>query len=423
MKRYILILLLLGPLAILAQDSGVLITNVTLHIGNGTAVEYGAIGMRNGKIDYAGKVAGAVNSNYAEVIDGKGGDVYPGLIAMNTSLGLNEIFAVRATNDYRETGSYKPNVRSIIAYNAESNIVETSLANGVVMAQVCPRGGIIKGSSSLVKLEAWNWEDAAVRIDEGIHMDWPRMVKRSKEPNSFHTWVPDEKFDEKISEIRTFFENARSYSNRSNPIDRDVRFEAMRGLFTGEKRLYITANDIKEIREVIAFKRDMDISKVTIVGGQDAWMASDLLRENDISVLVRRIHSLPKYAEDPVDMPFTLPAKLSEAGVKFSFELDGSMEPIQNRNLPFNIGTAIAYGLDYEKAVEAATLTAAEILGVSDRIGSLQIGKDANIVWSSGDLFDMRTSIIQGIWIDGKSSDINTRQKELYQKYRDKYGL
>ncbi len=423
MKRFLFLLLLLSPLLNSAQDSGVLITNVTLHTGTGTAIEYGAIGMRNGKIDYVGKVAGAVQANYTEVIDGKGGDVYPGLIAMNTSLGLNEIFAVRATNDYRETGSYKPNVRSIIAYNAESQIVETSLANGVVMAQVCPRGGVIKGSSSLVKLDAWNWEDAAVRMDEGIHMDWPRMVKRSKEPNTANVWIPDEEFDAKIEEIRTFFENARSYSNRSTTIDRDVRFEAMRGLFSGEKRLYISANNIKEIRGVIGFKRDMDIDKVTIVGGNDAWMASDLLRENDISVLVGRVHRLPKYAEDPVDAPFSLPAKLSKAGVKFSFELNGDMEPIQNRNLPFNIGTAIAYGLDYEKAVKAATLTAAEILGVSDRTGSLQVGKDANVIWSSGDLFDMRTSLIQGVWLDGKLCDITTRQEELYQKYKNKYGL
>ncbi len=405
------------------NPSGFLITGVEVHTGTGKVIEGGAVGVKNGIITYVGKSQSAPRSGYQDIIEHPKAHLYPGLIAGNTTLGLNEIFAVRATHDYREVGAMKPNVRALIAYNAESVITETVLANGVLLAQICPRGGVIKGKSSVVKLHGWNWEDAAYNIDEGIHMDWPRMFKRKGDRDDPRSFEPDEKYSENLRTIKTYFEVARAYAKRKNPVNRDIEMEAMSGVFSGETRLYITADFIKEIREIIAFKRTNKIKKITIIGGYEAWMAADLLRENDISVMVTRTNSLPDFAEDPVDAAFTLPKKLAEEDVLFCFQMDGDMETMQNRNLPFNIGSAIAYGLDREKALQAATLNAAKIMGIDERTGSIEIGKEANFIISEGDLFDMRTSILKEAYIQGEKIDLGTRQKDLYERYMGKYGL
>jgi len=405
-----------------AQEGiGTLHTNLTVHKGNGAVIENGAVGVKNGLIIYVGKADKAPSGEYDKVKDWEGKHLYPGLIAMNTTLGLNEIFAVRATHDYREVGSMKPNVRSIIAYNAESRITETVVANGVLLAQVCPRGGRIKGSSSVVKLKGWNWEDAVYAIDEGIHMDWPRLFKRKGERSDPIAFEPDEEYLEEIIRLKNYFREAKAYAQRKNHLEVNPEYEAMRGVFNGDKRLYITANFIKEIREIVAFKRNFEIEKVTIVDGYDSWMAADLLRENNISVLVRRVNSLPRFSEDAIDASFTLPAKLAEAEVEFAFQMAGSMETMQNRNLPFNIGSAIAYGLGKERALQAATLDAAKILGIDQTTGSIETGKEATIIISEGDVFDMRTSMIRLALIKGEEVNLQTNQDRLYEKYRSKY--
>ena len=403
------------------EGIGTLHTNLTVHTGTGEVIENGAVGVKNGLIIYAGKAEKAPSGEYDQVKDWEGKHLYPGLIAMNTTLGLNEIFAVRATHDYREVGSMKPNVRSIIAYNAESRITETVLANGVLLAQVCPRGGRIKGSSSVVKLEGWNWEDAVYEMDEGIHMDWPRLFKRKGERSDPIAFEPDEDYLDEMIRLKNYFREAQAYSKKEYHLEVNPAYEAMRGVFSGEKRLYITADFIKEIREIIAFKRNFSLEKVSIVGGYDSWLAADLLRENDISVLVRRVNSLPRFSEDAIDASFTLPVKLAEEEVQFAFQMAGSMETMQNRNLPFNIGSAIGYGLDREKALKAATLDAAKILGIEETTGSIEIGKEANIVISDGDIFDMRTSIIRLAMIKGREVDLETKQDRLYEKYESKY--
>lgn len=406
-----------------AQESkSTLITGVRIHTGTGNLIELGAVGFTNGKIDFVGTQNQANPGKYNNVVQYSGEDLYPGLIAANTTLGLNEIFAVRATHDYREVGQFKPNVRSLIAYNAESHIVETVLTNGVMFAQVCPQGGVIKGSSSVMKLKAWNWEDAAYNTDEGICMDWPSMFKRNEAAGLKHTLVSNDKYEENYLKIKSFISEAKAYAQRETPLDIDLKYEAMRGLFDGSKRLYITADYVKEIREIIGFKRDFEIEKITIIGGNDAWMTAELLKENNISIAVRRVHSLPRLDTDAIDASYSLPSKLSQAGVNFCFQMAGSMETSENRNLPFNVGTAIAYGLEYEKAVEAVTLSAAKIMGIDKKTGSIEVGKEANIVISKGDLFDMRTSIVQAMYLNGTSLDLTNRQEDLYLKYKAKYG-
>lgn len=415
-------LVLISFASTIAQDlpATYLITGIEIYTAVGEPIDNGAVGVQNGMITYVGKASRAPKEGYEATIDKTGLRLYPGLIATNTTLGLTEIFAVRATADYREVGDMNPNVRSISAYNAESEISETVLANGVLFAQVCPRGGVISGTSSVVVLEGWNWEDAAYHIDEGIHMSWPRLFKRERTPGEATRYTMDEKYEVNLRDIRSFFDQSKAYAKRAVPLERDLRMESMRGIFSGEKRLYIAANNVKEIREAIAFKRELEIPKVTIVGGYDSWMAADLLRENEISVMVGRVNDLPRFAEDPIDANYTLPSKLAAANVLFCLEMDGDMETMQNRNLPFNAGTAIGYGLSEADALKAVTINAAKILGIDDRTGSIDVGKEANFLLTNGDLFDIRTSKIEAIYFKGLPIDISTRQEALGEKYRKK---
>lgn len=404
-----------------AQDSSsVLFMNCELYTAGQKNYPEGALGIRNGKIEYAGRAVAAPKTGYDKVIDLKGKHVYPALIASNTTLGLTEIFAVRATNDYRESGSMNPNARAVSAYNAESEIAATVRANGVLFAQICPRGGVLSGTSSAMVLDGLNWEDAAYHTDEGLHLNWPRMYQPAGDEDDPEAYKANEDYIENLREIRDFFEKARAYSKRDIPLERDLRLEALREVFSGEKRLYVHTDFIKEIREVTLFKNDFDLPKVTLVGGYDAWMAADLLRENKVSVMVKRVNSLPRFAEDAVDAAFTLPAKLAAAGVDFCFQMAGSMEAMQNRNIAFNAGSAIGYGLDRDEALKALTIKPAEILGIDHRTGSLQPGKEANFIITSGDLFDMRSSTVEEMYYQGRSLELETKQKRLYEKFSGK---
>ncbi|MCZ4408759.1 amidohydrolase family protein [Cryomorphaceae bacterium 1068] len=416
---------ILTVLLVQAQEESrsVIFTGGKVFTATGEIFENGAVGVRADTIAFVGKASDATFSDYSRVEKLEGRHVYPGLIATNTTLGLTEVFAVRATRDYREVGDMNPNVRSIIAYNAESDITSTVLENGVLFAQICPRGGTISGTSSVVKLKGWNWEDAVYEMDEGIQMDWPRMFKRKGERDDPREFEPDEEYQARINELKSFFASAKAYAQSNYPLERDLRLEAMKGIFDGSKRLYIEADFIKEIREVVAFKRDLELAKVTIVGGYESNRVADLLAENEISVLVRRVISLPRLSEDHIDAPFRLAAQLTKAGVLFAFQMDGDMEPIQNRNLAFAAGVAIANGLAPEDALKGLTINAAKILGIDNRTGSLEIGKKANFIVTDGDLFDIRTGRVHRIYLDGMLIDPENRQNDLYLKYARKYGL
>jgi imidazolonepropionase-like amidohydrolase len=399
-----------------AAQQSMLITGATVHTAAGRIIDDGAVGVREGRIDYVGSAVNAP-SGYDTVLTRAGMRLYPGLIAPNTTLGLNEIFSVRATRDYSEAGSMNPNVRALIAYNAESDITATVLANGVVLAQICPRGGTISGTSSVVQLHALNWEEAAYHPDEGIHMGWPAMFKaKSDEEDDPQGFSFDPTYNERRAELYQFFTAAKAY--KPNGPVRDLKMEALTGIFSGDKTLYVRCDFIKEIREVVQFKRELGIPNLCIVGGYDSWMAAELLRENNISVLVRRINSLPRFAEDPIDDPYVLPARLSKAQVRFAFQMDGDMETMQNRNLAFNAGTAMGYGLSEEEALRACTLYPATILGIADRTGSIEKGKDANLILTRGDLFEIRYGGVVEIYIMGQRVIPENRQDMLYQKYR-----
>lgn len=402
-----------------AQSESILITNVTAHLGTGDVIENAAIGFANGKLTFVGASNAAKAADFDTVIDGEGQHAYPGLISPNSTLGLQEIGAVRATRDQYEVGTFRPNVRAIIAYNTESEITPTVRTNGVLVGQITPRGGTLSGSSGIVHFDAWNWEDAAYRVVDGIHLNWPWMHHRHSEHGTVE-YRKRKKYDQQKREIERFFTEAKAYCDE-RPNKTEVKFEAMCGLFTGELRLYVHAWDIKQINEAVHFKRKFDIPHMVIVGGADSHLAADLLRENNVAVMVRRLHSLPRLQEGDMDETYKLPKLLEDEGVLYCLENSGDMEQMGTRNLPFYAGTAAAYGLTYEQAVKAVTLNTAKILGIDKRLGSLEVGKDATLFLSKGDALDMMTNDVTRAYIEGRAIDLDNRQLQLYRKYKAKY--
>lgn len=400
-------------------DKSFIILGGTAHLGNGDKIEGGAIGFEDGKITFVGSEKSVDRAKWDVVIEGEGKHIYPGFIAPNSTLGLMEIGAVRATLDSREVGTFKPNVRSVIAFNTDSEITPTVRSNGVLMGQITPRGGTISGTSSVVQFDAWNWEDAIIREDDGIHLNWPGMFHRHREKGKIDI-KRVKTYDQRRREINSFFSEAKAYREMKDKLT-DLKFEALSGLFDGSKTLYVHANNAKQITEAISFKKEMKIRSMVIVGGYDAWLVADMLRENEVAVMVRRVHQTPQYNADDVDLPYKLPKLLQDEGVLFCLENSGRMAEMGTRNLPFYAGTAIAYGLTYEQGVQSITLNAAKILGIDDSCGSLEVGKDATIIVSDGDALDMKSNHISSAWIQGRQIDLDNRQKRLYRKYKQKY--
>lgn len=404
------------------QSSYQAITNAIIHIGNGQLINNGYIVFRGDTIVETGQMGSFQNHYQADVLDVEGSHVYPGFIAMNTILGLTEIDAVRATRDFAETGTFNPNVRTAIAFNAESKIIQTVRSNGVLLAEIAPRGGIFSGTSSVMQLDGWNWEDALVKSGVGIHLNWPRYFNRTgwwAEPGPVKK---NEKYQENVDKIIQFIEEAKAYCALKDKTERNLRYEAMCGLFTGEKKLFVHAEFAHEITDAVTLLSKYNIPLV-IVGGYESWKVTGLLKDKKVPVVLRRIHELPQNDSDPLHLPFEIPYKLYQAGVEFCFQNEGDMEAMQTRNLPFLAGTAAAYGLPYEDAIKALTLTPARILGIDQQFGSLEKGKSATFFISKGDVMDMRTSKITHIYIRGKAIETENFQYRLYEKYARKYGL
>jgi imidazolonepropionase-like amidohydrolase len=404
------------------QTRSILIMNATAHIGDGSVIENSAIGFRNGKIDMvadARTIRLAANA-YDETIDAAGKHVYPGFIATNSTLGLHELDAIRPANDVAETGSYKPGIRSAIAYNTDSEIIPTVRMNGVLMGQITPRGGVISGTSSVMQFDAWNWEDALIKSDDGVHLNWPGVFHKHYDKGKVNV-EKVKTYDQQLREIHTFFNEAKAYCAVKEPGIRELRFEGLRGIFDGTQKLYVHADDAKSIQEALNFKASQNIQFMVIVGGYDAHLVADQLVANQVPVLLRRLHELPMYAEDDIDLPFKLPAMLHKAGVLFALQNEGDMERMGARNLPFYAGTATAYGLPYEEAVRSLTQSPAKILGIDNRCGTIEIGKDATIFISAGDALDMRTNALTHAFIQGRGIILGSKQTELYEKYKQKY--
>ena len=421
MKSIYIIICLFFTLFANAQEpsDAFLIYNISVHVGNGKVYNDGMIAVEKGKIRYAGAANKPIQDQFKLKIDGKGQHAYPSFIAPNTRLGLEEVEAVRSTRDFSEVGVFNPSIRSIIAYNTDSQIIPTVRSNGILLAQIVPQGGTISGRSSLVYTEADNWEDALVSSDNLMHLRWPsRVYVAGWWAQRGGTYV-NKKYDERIQAIKVYIEAARAYCQNTTPQTTNVKFEAMRKVLKGQTKLVIHAKDVKEIMDAVSMLRPYNI-KCVIQGGHESWQITEFLKKNDVEVILHNVHRLPGADDADIDQPYKTAAMLNKAGIPYCLSMEGSWNV---RNLPFQAGQCVGYGLSKEEALASITLSAAKILGVDDRIGSLEVGKEATFIISKGDVLDVMTSQITAAYISGKVVDLGNKQKELYDKYMKKFNL
>lgn len=428
MKTNIFALLMLASLGLYAQETmhpspaqskKIVISGGTLHIGNGQVIENGTLSIEKGKI----KIETAAVTGDVERIDATGKHVYPGVIAPNTNLGLVEVSSTKSTTDFDELGDMNPSIRSIIAYNTDSKVINTVRSNGVLLAQIVPQGGLISGTSTIVQLDAWNWEDAAYVLDNGVHMTFPALINRPMQMRRRGGDSDPVKLGlERIEQGRVFFREAKAYLQEKTHAATNLKFEATRGLFDRSKTLYIHCDLVKEMLVAVDFAKEFNF-KLVIAGGADSYMIADILAANHVGVILHEPHALPASDDDAVDQPYKTGAQLQKAGVLFTICQDASDGYTQIRNLPFMAGTMSAYGLTKEEALSAITLNPAKILGIADRTGSLENGKDANIVISTGDLLDMKSSVVTHAFIQGRAINLDNKHTQLFNRYKYKYGL
>lgn len=400
------------------QSQPIAIVGAVIHTGDGRVIGDGVITFEDGMITAVGAADTGIDTRDHLIIDVQGRHVYPGFVLPNTSLGLLEVNAVRATNDVVEEGDINASVRSAIAYNTDSEIIPTNRFNGILTAQITPEGGLISGSSSVMKLDGWNWEDAMLAADVGLHLHWPSYVRRryNSETGQVET-VDNENYQGQTQLLHSLFQNAIAYTGA--PLN--LNLQAMQPLFNGTAKLFIHADQAREILSAIRFARSYGIEDIVLVGGQDALQVRDFLLAESVPVIYEQVHALPSQEWYDVDAPFKTPFLLHEAGIKVGIGGGGASIDTQ-RNLPFFAGTAAAYGLDRETALSLVTRNNAEILGVDDRVGTLEAGKDATLFISEGDALDMRTSKVIGAYIQGRDIDLFGTQQELYERFRDKYS-
>lgn len=400
------------------QTQPILLMGATLHVGNGTVWERAAVAFDKGKITYAGPATGAPTATNYRHVDVSGQHIYPGLIQPNTTLGLNEISSVRATLDQQEVGQINPNIRAMVAYNTDSELLPTVRANGVLLVQVTPVGGTISGTSAVMQLDAWNWEDAVIKADDGLHLHWPaRPLATQPETTPAHAEAQQNR-EKLIQDLDVLFKQAAAFQSGSTK--ENFKLSALKGLFNGHKRLYLHADNAKDIIESVRFAQKNNVKNTVVVGGRDAWQITDFLRENNIPVILAGVHALPALAGDAADLAYKTPFLLEQAGILYGLNYSTSLHGV--RNLPFIAGTAVAHGLTKEQALMAITSNTAQILGIAAQTGTLEVGKDATLVVSAGDLLDMRTNHVTQAFIQGRQLNLTDKQQYLYQKFKAKYN-
>ena len=402
------------------QTTAISIEGATAHLGNGQIIENSLVIFENGKITFVGSAMMKI-ARMGTIIKAEGKHIYPGFIALDATLGLVEIDAVKASDDESEIGIMNPHVRSLIAYNAESKLVESMRPNGVLMAQIVPKGGTISGTSSIVNMDAWNWEDAAIKTDDAIHLNWPGSF------TSGRWWLgedpalrPNSEYPKNVEKINSFFTDAKQYL-ASKSDKKHLPFSATKGLFDGSQKLFIHVNGEKEITDAITLSKELGINNLVIVRGEGAEKVTDLLVKNNIPVILNRPHRNPNNEDDAYDDTYTIAKTLQNKGVLVGLGMEGQMDRMNTRNLPFYAGTFAAFGLEKEKAVQLITGDAAKILGIDSFAGTLEVGKEATLFISEGDALDMRTNIISEAFIQGRKISLESHQTTLWKRYSNKY--
>lgn len=401
------------------QSQPILLKNATVHsVVAAPAIQ--DVLLDGGKIVAMGHNLAAPEQALVQDLTGK--HLYPGLIALINQLGLIEVEAVRATRDDREVTPTNPDLRAEIAFNADSVVIPTIRSNGFSHSLIYPSGSMITGRSALMQLDGWNWQDALVQSAVGLHVNWPRMSLQSG------WWVRDtvaqqqQRQREQLQQLQSYFQQAHAYylaeqAGQNRGVD--SRWHAMLAFFDQKLPLFVHADDPRQIRQAMLLAKQYDVALV-IVGGRDSWRMADELAQHNVAVIYTAPYGLPTRGDEAYDQAFSAPGILKQAGVRFALSLDGFWD---TRNLVFAAGHVTRYGLDPAAALQALTLDAAKIAGVAERLGSIEVGKSASLVVSSGDIFDYLGHQIEHMWIDGRVVDLDNRHKQLHRRYQQRYKL
>ena len=363
-----------------------------------------------------------------DVYDVFGKHIIPGYIAPITRIGLVEIGLVKQTRDFAERGSFNPNVKANVSYNPDSDLIPITRSNGVLVVNSVPAGGRISGQSSVMMLDGWTWEQATLKHPSGLHINWPSMrinyganVKKSEKQQKEEIQKSIRDLDHMVRDVRAYFQRIKQRSRIAGERQKsDLRLESMIPFVVEKKKIFIHADEARQIKSAVEWAKKNDL-KIIIVGGSDSWRLTDLLVKNNIPVVIDQVEKIPSRRFEPIHLPYKLPFLLKQAGVQFclntiiGYPHDGNI-----RNLPNEAMRAAAYGLDKSEALRSITLSTAEILGVDDMIGSLDIGKDATFFISETPPMEMNPKILMA-FIQGKEVDLNNHQKMLYKKYQEKY--
>ncbi len=407
------------------QTKPVLIYNAFIHIGDGNTIQNGFVSFDNGKItDVSSEDLDLESGTYNNFlkINANGSHLYPGLILPNSKVGLEDISAVRATVDHTELGELNSNIRSLIAFNTDSEVISTFRYNGILLSQVVPDGSFVTGNSSIMMMEGWNWEDAAYKIDDGMHVKWPRKTYPPSRWSGQTSFRDNPNYKLSVDMINKFLIDSRSYFNLNGDKNKEVnlKLEAMVDVFNGKKKIYLHVGSREQIIESVQMFQKHGINDLVLVGANDALYAIDFILENDLPVLLNNLHRVPSRNHEDVDLPYKLPYLLHKEGVLVGLTASGSLH--SQRNLPFLAGTAAGYGLGKEEALKLITSNNAKILGIDNVTGTIKVGKDANIIVSKGDILDMKSSIIEYAFITGRMVNLDGKQQILYDRFKRKYS-
>lgn len=427
MQRLIPILLLTLSTNVVADDTipgelpggPVVLENATFHPVSGPPIRTGRMVFKDGIITAIGRNVQAPRG--AQVVDCAGLNVYPGMIEAHSQIGLMEFAAVRASRDHSESGEMNPNVKAHVSVNPDSTIIPVTRSNGVLLAVTAPSGGLISGQAAVLQLDGWTYEDMTLQPAVGMMVNWPRMQVSAFSSDSASEFR--EHRDEHLQELRDLIEDAKAYQTarevEGSSQRYDIRLEALQPMISGKQPMIVAANDARQIQAAVAFSVEYGL-KMIVFGGYDAVACADLLKRHDIPVIVSAVHRMPRRRYEDYDAAYTLPVRLKEAGIRFCISGSDRSETWNARNLPYQAGTAIAWGLSRDDALRSVTLSAAEILGVDDRVGSLEVGKHATFFVATGNPLETSTRITSA-WIGGRPVDLADKHKRLYRKYKEKY--
>jgi len=411
------------PIPAPKQKKPIALIGGTIYTVSGAIIPNGTIVFDKGKITALGtQVSIPVD---AEKIDVTGKHIYPGLIEASTIIGLIEIGSVRGTFDFSETGQINPNARAEVAVNPESELIPVARSGGITVAATTPQGGLISGTSAAMMMDGWTWEDMTLKAPLGLVVNWPSMVYRSGRfsRQTREQWIKNR--DEQLKALDKAFDDARAYVNAKNAEkekgipyhDTDVRWEAMIPVLNGTVPVWVRAEGLSEIQAAIAWAEQEKV-KLVIIGGRDAWRIAGQLKAKHIPVILTDILNSPSRRWEDYDLVYSLPQRLHQAGVLFCIAGDG--DPSNDRNLNHHAAAASAFGLSQADALKAITLDAAKVLGIDSMVGSLEVGKDATMIVTNGDILQLSTSV-EREFIQGKKIDLRDKHKQLYEKYEQKY--